>query len=247
MEKKNTILLTVIAIATLLVAVVGATFAYFTAQVTTTNNDQNTTNAKTATLASAKMDMGSSVSSTDLFPGAKIVKSVVVTGECGDDTDTCTAIDTNIVVTETKNTVGDDFTWKLYKVAAGTEVGCKNKIVAVGGTATPGTGEAEGSTTTTHQYTMSTSCKAGANQTAVDAMTDEAFAALGDDFDFGTALTATSTDATAKTSTFNVKVDGKTNDRYYLVAEYADNGEQNTQQGKEFALKIDFNAGETLK
>ena len=31
-NKKNTILLTVIAVATLLVAVVGATFAYFTAQ-----------------------------------------------------------------------------------------------------------------------------------------------------------------------------------------------------------------------
>ena len=35
MEKKNTILLTVIAVATLLVAVVGATFAYFTATATT--------------------------------------------------------------------------------------------------------------------------------------------------------------------------------------------------------------------
>ena len=34
MEKKNTVLLTVIAIATLLVAVVGATFAYFSASVT---------------------------------------------------------------------------------------------------------------------------------------------------------------------------------------------------------------------
>ena len=33
MEKKNMVLLTVIAIATLLVAVVGATFAYFTATV----------------------------------------------------------------------------------------------------------------------------------------------------------------------------------------------------------------------
>lgn len=40
MEKKNTVLLTVIAIATLLVAVVGATFAYFSANVT---NDQKTT------------------------------------------------------------------------------------------------------------------------------------------------------------------------------------------------------------
>ena len=34
MEKKNMVLLTVIAVATLLVAVVGATFAYFTASTT---------------------------------------------------------------------------------------------------------------------------------------------------------------------------------------------------------------------
>ncbi|MEG0794674.1 MAG: hypothetical protein RSG95_02630, partial [Bacilli bacterium] len=33
MEKKNTVLLTVVAVATLLVAVVGATFAFFTAQL----------------------------------------------------------------------------------------------------------------------------------------------------------------------------------------------------------------------
>lgn len=41
MDKKNTMLLTVIAVATLLVAVVGATFAYFS--VTATNNATNTT------------------------------------------------------------------------------------------------------------------------------------------------------------------------------------------------------------
>ena len=41
MDKKNTMLLTVIAIATLLVAVVGATFAYFS--VTATNNATATT------------------------------------------------------------------------------------------------------------------------------------------------------------------------------------------------------------
>lgn len=46
MEKKNTVLLTVIAIATLLVAVVGATFAYFSASVT--NDDKTTVTATTA-------------------------------------------------------------------------------------------------------------------------------------------------------------------------------------------------------
>ena len=40
MEKRNTVLLTIIAVATLLVAIVGATFAYFSAQVTETNKTQ---------------------------------------------------------------------------------------------------------------------------------------------------------------------------------------------------------------
>lgn len=40
MDKKNTVLLTVIAVATLLVAVVGATFAYFSANVTEVNKTQ---------------------------------------------------------------------------------------------------------------------------------------------------------------------------------------------------------------
>ena len=47
MERKNTILLTVIAVATLLVAVVGATFAYFTATIQddrTTENGNGTAN-----------------------------------------------------------------------------------------------------------------------------------------------------------------------------------------------------------
>ncbi len=41
MEKRNTLLLTVIAIATLLVAVVGATFAYFASTINTNNGDVN--------------------------------------------------------------------------------------------------------------------------------------------------------------------------------------------------------------
>ena len=48
-NKKNTILLTVIAVATLLVAVVGATFAYFTAQGgTTAQTPVNVTTAQTS-------------------------------------------------------------------------------------------------------------------------------------------------------------------------------------------------------
>ena len=45
MEKKNTMLLTVIAVATLLVAVVGATFAFFSLQVTGTSETNGTVTA----------------------------------------------------------------------------------------------------------------------------------------------------------------------------------------------------------
>lgn len=52
MEKRNTLLLTVIAVATLLVAVVGATFAYFAGTVDTVNGNINV-NANTAGAASS--------------------------------------------------------------------------------------------------------------------------------------------------------------------------------------------------
>ncbi len=47
MDKKNTMLLTVIAVATLLVAVVGATFAYFAIGATATNNAKTTITGST--------------------------------------------------------------------------------------------------------------------------------------------------------------------------------------------------------
>ena len=55
MEKKNTILLTVIAVATLLVAVVGATFAYFTATSSTDGNGASTVTLKTETVSTVQL------------------------------------------------------------------------------------------------------------------------------------------------------------------------------------------------
>ena len=70
MEKKNTVLLTVIAVATLLVAVVGATFAYFTA--TNTVNDQSNGNVtiNTASVESVSFTTASITGSdTPIYPG----------------------------------------------------------------------------------------------------------------------------------------------------------------------------------
>ena len=68
MEKKNMVLLTVIAVATLLVAVVGATFAYFTAQSTIEGNE-TTTSATTRQLAALSWSAGESGKSPEVYPG----------------------------------------------------------------------------------------------------------------------------------------------------------------------------------
>lgn len=61
MEKKNTLLLTVIAVATLLVAVVGATFAYFASTVNLENNTAEFT-AETAPMTSSFVATGTAFS-----------------------------------------------------------------------------------------------------------------------------------------------------------------------------------------
>ncbi len=65
MEKKNTILLTVIAIATLLVAVVGATFAYFASNINTKNGNVgvsvNTSNKTASFIATASGNLNLNV------------------------------------------------------------------------------------------------------------------------------------------------------------------------------------------
>ncbi len=71
MERKNTLLLTVIAVATLLVAVVGATFAYFASTYTQSGNDQ-TVNVSTRTMATVTYTTGANIlaENQDLVSGA---------------------------------------------------------------------------------------------------------------------------------------------------------------------------------
>lgn len=71
MEKKNMVLLTVIAVATLLVAVVGATFAYFTATSTTDDGNETTTSATTAQLATLTWTAEETGRSPQVYPGFK--------------------------------------------------------------------------------------------------------------------------------------------------------------------------------
>lgn len=75
MEKKNTILLTVIAVATLLVAVVGATFAYFTASGSVSGDKSSSTGnintAQTATIGLTQTDL-TGENEDVIYPGTMI-------------------------------------------------------------------------------------------------------------------------------------------------------------------------------
>jgi len=196
MEKKNTILLTVIAIATLLVAVVGATFAYFTATVNVDENtkDQNTTNVTTQTMVSATMEFGNKVTATNVLPGYKAVRSVTIKGD-GEEGDL--PVNAIIKVQPTIPTVfGEDVTWSLYKSA--TAITC-----------------ASNNQTTTGEYSDAATCTIPEGLDPV--------------------LTGSTSEGTLP-----VAVEYNTDDTYYLVVEYANNGVQNAQQGQTFEVVLDF-------
>lgn len=119
MEKKNMVLLTVIAVATLLVAVVGATFAYFS--ISTTNNfgggtsDQGKTNitasdADTADqITIAQASNAGSFTAEGVYPGHKEVAAIKVTAKSAQNTAPSVKI--------TYNTTTNDFADGSLKIS----------------------------------------------------------------------------------------------------------------------------------
>ena len=212
MEKKNTILLTVIAIATLLVAVVGATFAYFTANVTTSNEGNKTTTVKTAAMVNSNMNMGDKIDVTNALPGFKTVKTVQVTGTCQDGTTTCTTTGATITITPNVTAFGSDVKYTLYKrdntgADKNKEITCTNTNNAT----TSGN---------TAQFSTTGTCTIPDGWTPVIA--EAAFA--------GTTPV-----------THNLTVNGGMDETYFLVVEYVNTGAaQDAQQGKSFTVDIDF-------
>ena len=195
MEKKNVIFLSVIAVATLLTAVIGTTFAYFTANITTSNAANSNTTVKTKVIAGAVMDMGSKVAVTDALPGYKTVKPITVTGSGVADSQPANA---TITVTPSLGAFASDVTWKLYK--SSTAITCTSSPVTTG-----------------TQYYDNATCK---NLEGAEVVIDNGA-------------------ATAKS--LNVVVSYDTKDSYYLVVEYANNGDQTaTQSGQSFSIDMSF-------
>lgn len=237
-EKKNKLWLIII-LAGLLVSTISVSLSFFSSQVLVTNPDFTKTDIKTATHASATMELGNYVDSTKeyvAYPGAKIVRTLKINGSCADATTTCNPVDANIkIMTNIDEAfgreVGEDGTkisdveWTLYAATSKTPAYCKNTMV---------TSVISGINT----FRMKSECK-----NISDNATDEEFQNA-DSVDFTSMKVLESGNKTGANVTYHkISVDGNTaNEMYYLVVNYKDpgNNSQNIQQGKSFDITIDF-------
>lgn len=122
MEKKNTILLTVIAVATLLVAVVGATFAYFTATTQTGTGAGTTATDTTTTVGGTNLELAPIANvegAADMkYPGGKMVVGGKVTASAtGDNTYNMTYTVNAEIDTTALGSSTSEVKWTLYEVA----------------------------------------------------------------------------------------------------------------------------------
>ncbi len=234
MEKKNTILLTVIAIATLLVAVVGATFAYFTATVNNDEVGQHTDTMKARTLVTANMKLGNTIGTENMLPGYKAVRSITITGTSGD-----TAVNTQIELTpNVPEAFGTDIKYYVYKIdnkASDNVVACKTPVE-----------ETSPEGTTPIQHYMATECGSYAPVEGTPLQVDTALTSLPtalntEDANKVTLVKEGSFSGSDKVIIPNIEVANGTDVTYYVLVEYYNNpSAAQTGQGATFTVQMDL-------
>lgn len=234
MEKKNTILLTVIAIATLLVAVVGATFAYFTAsvQVDTGSTDKKSVQFTAATLSSATMELGNTIpdSTATVYPGYKAAKPITINKTCTEASG-CQDVGSKIVVTESLNG-NTDISWKLYQVDSET---AKNAISC---TSEP-KNEKDVATGIT-KYWDNASC------TGLDGLTPVMSSEASHTGDYSYSVPTVASIPNGGKKLYYVLVVDYTNKQDVTGedGQVTTSGSQNAQQGQTFSITVDYQPGD---
>lgn len=121
-----------VGIVILLVAVIGASFAYFTANISSGGN--NSVEATTAVLASATMDYGDTIIGEEIYPGNKIIKTIHVVGSGPDNAVPITA---NLILTPDVTDFSNHIKYSIYAVEKSTitpsEICEESKPTNVGG------------------------------------------------------------------------------------------------------------------
>ncbi len=222
MEKKNTILLTVIAVATLLVAVVGATFAYFTAS-TAPSGDGSTGTVNTATVGNVTLEIANQTHDEQMeYPGGKAVVAFSVTPTKGGGDSNNYNVTYNVTGTIDTTALAESastLTYKLYRVDSTTAASISDPVqscVPIKDTTTqPGT---------THYYY---------NSCAFDSKI-----LGGEEVDSGT-ISNHSAVTQVKTDNLETSATGTTY-YYYLVVDYpnVNSDKQNTDQGKSIKISL---------
>lgn len=224
MEKKNTILLTVIAVATLLVAVVGATFAYFTA-TNTGEGASNTATATTAKVAAIAVTSSANKQAYLEYPGGVSVLAAGVNIK----KDTATAGSTSTVAYNVnlkyKNNTGTDLNYAIYTAEEAGDLNLDENLDA--------------------GCSLKVTNSAGKEQYAYTCTTQAAgFSSLGTAGKTGTLDAGTSEEQSIQVATESITVnseDAKNNTKYYyVVVDYPSTGDQTlADSGKEISLTIE--------
>ena len=116
-NKGQTIFLSVIGIATLLVAIVGATFAWFSATVDNPDSASNSVIIKAASLGTVTFRNGDTISATDIYPGWSATKTVSLETDANATAEIPYTV-TLHVVTNGFSTAGATSGYVRYAVAA---------------------------------------------------------------------------------------------------------------------------------
>lgn len=231
MERKNTVLLTVIAVATLLVAVVGATFAYFTATSNNTGTGTGAVDAATPQVAdSAALDTNTSKSSDPYYPGTINYATATVSANKADTVNTNVALDVKYEITGSvtiPTELGSDVTWTLYRST--TEIDPVIVADSCGASAhVDGTGT---------KYYQECALNSKFTATPAEGETKPVVVKTGTTSDASISDTGTLTTGTGATGGQTVY--------YYLVVSYANkqdaegvSGNQNAQQGKTISFQL---------
>ena len=120
---KNKILFVFAVIGLIALLGVGVSYAYFVGGINVINPDNGNNSITTNTTTSVEMDMQGKYSPSNLMPGFKGVKEVIVRGIGKKDGD---HVDASIQITPNLGVFSGDVTWKLYK--SSTAITCTSNI-----------------------------------------------------------------------------------------------------------------------
>ena len=187
---KQKVLFSIVAVCLVGLIGMGVSYAYYIANFSVSNPGNANNNLTTTLTTDVVMDMQGKYAPSNVVPGFKGVKEVVVRG-LGEKNSAPS--EASIQITPNFADFGNDIAWKLYK--SDTPITCTSKAK-------------EGI-----QYYDEATCDI---QKSANLLLEG-----GAESDF-----------------FNITVNPLTETKYYLVVEYANNGNQSSQMGKSFSITI---------